>query len=213
MPKKINIYVRYTTENPSSDTIIWVGASSDNSPKFGASKPAPSSTSTNGLFLTDYFGEPMFNITVPGTVSGRNAGVIRRKIPTVVGGDELTTYQISQICDPFYDSLNFCQIRTTTNQFSSTESVATPEGIVAWKRIPLSWQYWNAANQLSIVIPAPINIATLPPPDPQICHQYSYKTPGCWFHWAWPIDEDDCYFWCSSCYTNAEYCDPVTYSF
>lgn len=210
-PMQINIYVRYETTSPSDDTVYWAGGSSDGSPVFGASEPMSGSTSSRGIFKSDFFGEPMFNITVPGTLSGRNAGVIRRKIPAVTETDEQTTYKISQICDPLYDSLNMCQTQTVNNIFSGSENQSTPQGIASWKRIYLSWKYWNTSGQVSFYLPPAISVNTLPPPDPQVCHSYSYKTPGCWFEWFW--GEEDCYFWCDSCYSTGQYCDPVTYSF
>lgn len=212
-PKKINIYVRYHTVNPSSDTAAWAEFSSHNSFSYGLSEPTSGSSSTNGLFYQDFFGDPMLNIVIPGNASGRNAGVIRRKIPTITGGDESSTYSISQLCDPLYFSSSACQIQTTSNVFQTAEIVNSPQGIADWKRIYLSWDYWYPSGARNLTLPNTISISALPPPDPQVCHTYTYRTPGCWFHWPWPLDYDDCYAWCDNCFSTGGYCDPITYSY
>lgn len=181
-----------------------------------SSSTTPDGTSTTGLYAKDFFGDPMFNITVPGNSSGRNAGIIRRKIPVLpnTGGDMSTRIAVSQICDPIYDNPPTypCQVRPADANFSGTDKIGTPQGVEYWKRVAMPWNYWNPAGQMSLALPNTISVSALPPPDPAICHFYSYETPGCWFTWFWGTH--DCYAWCSGrCYSNGEYCDPLTYSF
>ena len=216
--------VEFTVTNPSSDTVIYAGAASNYTDsakaKFGITTYSGSITS-QGKFVTDYFGEPLNSLVYQSDGTGRVAGMVRRKVPVGDTDDsqmrmDLRIYMGGLFCDKNNYIPTLCPDLIETNgSFNDDNNVNTPYGAILLKKVYLPWVFIDSIGNRSTIALDDVDVSTLPPPRIE-CHTFTVRNESCWFHWPWPLDYDDCYLEChdnNTCFETTTYCDPPIYEF